>query len=109
MKPKEPEIFGFADDTDMLNDVIIREGVLTKQGICPLCKQPVTIKDDYKTSSVSYEPSEHTKTLMEAVNTAINSCKDVTMLRRFSKAVDPVNWVYELQVFLEGAVKSATE
>lgn len=35
------------------------------------------------------------------VEIAVNTCKDVTTLRRFAACVDPVRWVEQLQSFLE--------
>ena len=43
--------------------------------------------------------------LEDAVKIAINSCKDVTTLRRFVSSVDPVRWVEELQAHLEDALR----
>ncbi len=40
---------------------------------------------------------------------AINTCKDVTTLGRFSKAVDPVRWVEQLQAHLESIVTTAPD
>lgn len=39
--------------------------------------------------------------LISIIDTAINSCKDVTTLQRFAPAVDPVRWVEQLQAHLE--------
>jgi len=43
--------------------------------------------------------------LETGIEIAINSCKDVTTLGRFTASVDPVGWVAELQEHLEKAYK----
>jgi hypothetical protein len=43
--------------------------------------------------------------LYDSAQVAINSCKDVTTLKRFAASVDPVRWVEQLQAHLENAIK----
>lgn len=44
--------------------------------------------------------------LRESIEIAVNSCKDVTQLGRFSRSVDPVRWVEQLQAHLNMAAHS---
>jgi hypothetical protein len=50
------------------------------------------------------ELEDENRQLREAIEIAINSCGDVTKLGRFSRAVDPVRWVQQLEAHLEAAL-----
>lgn len=45
--------------------------------------------------------------LLEALTMAANTCSDVTRLGRFSRVVDPVRWVAQLEAHLLAAIKRA--
>lgn len=50
---------------------------------------------------INTRSSDASKEVYDQLNIAIEACKDVTLLGRFSRSVDPVGWVAELQAHLE--------
>lgn len=48
------------------------------------------------------------KALTEALELTVNACRDVTGIGRFSRAVDPVRWVANIQGHCEDALTSAS-
>lgn len=53
--------------------------------------------------------AEADASLKEALEVAVNSCGDVTKLGRFSRAVDPVRWVAQLEAHLRLALTNTQE
>lgn len=66
--------------------------------------------DDVELRSIEYVKGTRATAAapLDALRLAINSCKDVTKLGRFSPSVDPVRWVAQLQAHLESALNAAT-
>lgn len=54
-----------------------------------------------------YETNARMAALTEAVQIAVNTCGDVTQIRRFASFVDPVAWVDQVQAHLEKALAEA--
>jgi hypothetical protein len=61
---------------------------------------PTDIANHYRVQDLEDE----NKRLREAIEIAIHSCGDVTKLGRFSRAVDPVRWVRQLEAHLQAAL-----
>ena len=59
---------------------------------------------DIANHSRAQELEDENRRLREAIEIAIHSCGDVTKLGRFSRAVDPVRWVQQLEAHLQAAL-----